>query len=73
MERMEQANTLSKQEEIGEEYHEHPFFNGSYHKAVWVQIWSGGGTNEIEAPEGVPVTCAICGRARGELNAKRIS
>ena len=48
------------------EYHEHPLFNGQYHAAVWVQIWASGGTDDTEAPEGIPVTCAICGRPRDE-------
>lgn len=52
--------------EIREEYHEHPCFNGQYHRAVWVQAWTTGGTNEIEAPEGTLVTCVICGRARSD-------
>lgn len=50
-----------------EEYHEHPFFNGQYHYAVWVQIWSSGDTNETETPKDVPVSCAICGRYRDEI------
>lgn len=55
----------AKQEEINEEYHEHPLFNGQWHKPVWVKIWASGGTNEIEPPGDVPVTCMICGIARG--------
>ena len=43
--------------------HEHPFFNGQYHEAVWVKTWASSGTND-EAPDDAPVTCAICGRAK---------
>ena len=57
--------TYSPHEQITEEYHEDPVFYGRYHIAVWVQIWSSGGTNDLEAPEGVPVTCVICGKPRG--------
>ena len=45
------------------EVHEHPFFNGQYHEAVWVETWLSNGTND-EAPEDAPITCAICGRAQ---------
>ena len=42
-------------------YHEHPFFNGQYHQAVWVKTWVSTGTND-EVPEDAPISCAICGR-----------
>ena len=46
-----------------EDWHEHPWFNGTRHCAVWVKAWASTGTNG-EAPPDAPVTCAICGRAR---------
>ncbi len=51
----------TKQEEIREEYHEHPFFNWQWHWAVWVKSWAGIGTDD-EAPDDAPISCAICGR-----------
>lgn len=51
------------EEKIGEEYHEHPFFNGQYHKAVWCKTWTSSGSSD-EAPNDVPITCTICGRVR---------
>ena len=51
-------------EEQLKEVHEHPLFNGQYHDAVWVQTWVTGDANDIEAPEGTPITCAICGKAK---------
>ena len=53
---IKQGNTVAA------EYHEHPFFNGQFRSAVWVQIWVSGGTNEFYAPDGAPITCAVCGR-----------
>lgn len=49
-----------------DEYHEHPQFNGQWHQAVWVQTWVATRSNEIEAPDETPVTCAICGKVRDE-------
>ena len=46
-----------------EEVHEHPWFNGQYHTAVWVKTWSGQNTNE-EPPEDAPISCAVCGATR---------
>lgn len=45
------------------DYHEHPWFNGQYHQAVWVQTWASSGSND-EAPPDAPVSCAICGRSK---------
>ncbi len=45
------------------EVHEHPFFNGQYHEAVWVKTWASTQTNE-EPPVDAPVSCAICGKAK---------
>ena len=53
---------MSKQEEVQPEYHEHPFFNGQRHSAVWVKTWASTGTNDIEPPNDAPVSCAVCGR-----------
>jgi len=54
---------MSKEEEI----HDHPGFNGESHQAVWIQTWVSGGSND-EPPSDAPVSCAICGRLRGEWN-----
>jgi len=54
----------TKQEEIQPEYHEHPLFNGQWHKAVWVKTWSSTGTSDKE-PYDAPISCAICGRSYG--------
>jgi len=54
----------NKQEEIKEEYHEHPGFNGQWHWAVWVKTWASTGTND-DAPDDAPISCAICGRSYG--------
>jgi len=54
----------NKQEEIKGEYHEHPHFNGQWHRAVWVKTWSSTGTND-EVPDDAPISCAICGRPYG--------
>ena len=43
------------------EVHEHPLFNGQYHEAIWAQMWVSGDTSSL-APDGTPITCAICGR-----------
>ena len=48
-----------------EEWHEDPYFNGQQHLAVWCKSWVSGGTADLEAPEGVPITCAICGKPKG--------
>ena len=53
---------MSKQDEISE-VHEHPFFNGQRHEAVWVRTWASSGTSD-EMPENAPVSCAICGRVK---------
>ena len=45
-----------------EDWHEHPDFNGQWHKAVWVRIWTSTGTNNIEPPPDVPISCYICGK-----------
>ena len=55
---------MTKQEEIREEYHEHSFFNGQWHWAVWVKTWCSAGTNG-EVPNDAPISCAICGRSYG--------
>jgi len=65
---VETADKILKYLHIGEssiEYHEHPFFYGQYHMAVWEKTWTSGGTNGLEAPEGTPISCAICGRVYG--------
>ncbi len=49
-------------ETVGE-YHEHPWFSGQSHKAVWTHTWASGGTN-YEMPPDAPVSCAVCGRRR---------
>jgi len=45
------------------EVHEHPFFNGQYHQAVWVYQWASGGTNSEPPPDCLQI-CAICGRIK---------
>ena len=55
---------MTKKEEIREEYHEHPFFNGQWHWAVWVKTWASANTND-DAPDDAPISCAICGRSYG--------
>ena len=49
-----------------EEWHEHPYFNGQHHRAEWVQTWTSDRTDETEAPEGTPISCAVCGRFRDD-------
>ena len=49
-------------EGMGEGYHEHRSFKGSWHAPVWVQKWVSGDTDNEQAPEGTPISCAICGR-----------
>ena len=51
-------------QQVAEDYHEHPFFNGQYHRAVWVKSWVSSGTTDVEAPDGTPIQCAICGRTK---------
>lgn len=57
---------MATREEIKEEVHEDPVFNGQYHTAVWVKTWVSTGTNDIEPPEDAPVSCSICGRLRDD-------
>jgi len=52
-------------QEIKEEYHEHPLFNGQYHWAVWVQTWVSSGANDV-IPYDAPISCVICGRYYGK-------
>ena len=52
--------------EITLEYHEHPFFNGQYHQAVWAQTWVSGDTHTTTPPPDAPVSCAVCGKTRGD-------
>ena len=56
---------MPTREEIREEYHEHPWFNGQRHRAVWVRTWVSAGTNEEEPPPDAPISCATCGRSYG--------
>ena len=44
------------------EYHEHPWFNGQYHRAEWAVTWTSGGTND-EPPLDAPMICLVCGRS----------
>ena len=53
---------LNKQEEIIPEYHEHPFFNGQYHQAVWMKTWASTGTTE-DVPDDAYISCEICGKS----------
>ena len=46
-----------------DEIHEHPLFDGQYHKAIWMKKWASTGTND-KAPDDALVTCAICGKAK---------
>ena len=54
---------MTKRDEIREDYHEHPWFSRQVHRAVWVQTWVSGGTNEEEPPLDAPISCEICGRS----------
>jgi len=55
---------MDKRSEIREEYHEHPYFNGQRHKAIWVKTWASDNTCE-EPPDDAPGSCATCGRSYG--------
>ena len=57
---------MNNQEELGGDYHEHPYFNGQRHRAVWVKTWSSNGTND-EAPDDAPISCAICGKLQATV------
>ena len=41
---------LLTEKKLCPEYHEHPFFNGQWHKAVWVKTWYSNDTN-TEPPD----------------------
>ena len=53
------------EEQTKEEWHEHPLFNGQWHRAIWVKTWVSTGTNNI-CPEDAPISCAVCGRIYGQ-------
>ena len=48
------------------EVHEHPYFNGQYHQAVWVHKWVSAGSSD-EVPLNAPVSCAICGIVKDSI------
>ena len=55
---------MSEQKDVGVEYHEDPYFNGQYHRAVWVKSWASQNTDS-EPPPGAPTVCAVCGKSKG--------
>ncbi len=56
---------MNKQEELREEYHEHPRFSGQYHNAVWVKTWASVDAIDTEPPANAYVSCDVCGRSYG--------